>query len=194
LATAKLVQLPRDDALRAAHYAEVQMRTGLGDVMGSTVGGIEIRREPGLPPWGMLERIPGQYEIVLCVVGPHLETSSVLGNAEKVKDIAAVGKRCTRQLLQHPSIETLLRLGLQFTKETKLASAEVKAAIAAAEPFGKASMCMLGNSVFAIGDTRRLVQTLSVFGTVTTCGIDVEGARVLQDEPTTVVKKRRKGT
>ena len=42
-----------------------------------------------------------------------------------------------------------------------------------------ASMCMLGNSVFATGKTNELCQVLSKFGRVFVCSIDSCGARIL---------------
>jgi pantoate kinase len=179
LALARLLAQPHSDALRAAHYAEIQMHTGLGDVIATTIGGIEIRRQPGLPPWGMLEHIPGQCELVLCVVGEKIKTKDILTDQTKFKKIATIGKRCTQQLLQHPSLENLFRLGQRFTKDTGLASDNVQAAIDAAAPFGLASMCMLGNSVFATGNTPMLRQTLEAFGNVWVCTLDLAGARLI---------------
>ncbi len=53
-----------------------------------------------------------------------------------------------------------------FTKKINLAEKQVVEAIEAANHFGMASMCMLGNSIFAIGQTRQLIQVLSNFGKV----------------------------
>jgi len=180
LALARLLRQPQQEALRAAHYAEVQLHTGLGDVVASSFGGIEIRREPGLPPWGMLEHIPGNYEIVVCVIGEKIKTKDVLSDPVKLKRIASVGKRCTQQLLEHPSMENMFRLGQRFAKDTGLTSQQVQEAIDAASSFGLASMCMLGNSVFAVGNTLMLKKTLEVFGNVWVCEIDSGGARLLE--------------
>jgi pantoate kinase len=68
------------EAIKASHYAEVQMKAGLGDVIASSFGGIEIRKSPGLPPWGIIEHIPGKPEIVLCIIGKKVDTKKVLEN------------------------------------------------------------------------------------------------------------------
>jgi len=52
-------------------------------------------------------------------------------------------------------------------------------AIDAANQYGMASMCMLGNSVFAIGDTDALCKTLTNFGRVYVCLVDEYGARII---------------
>jgi len=181
LALADLLNLPRDDAVKAAHYAEVQLRTGLGDVIASSFGGIEIRREAGLPPWGMLEHIPGIYDMVVCVIGKEIETKKVLSDAARLGEIASYGRYCTKKLLEKPSVEHLFSLAWEFTRKIGLADEKVLQAIEAANQYGMASMCMLGNSVFAMGNTPMLCKTLSVFGKVFCCTVDEGGARVLKE-------------
>jgi pantoate kinase len=181
LALADLLNLPRDNAVKAAHYAEVQLRTGLGDVIASSFGGIEIRREAGLPPWGMLEHIPGKYDMVLCVIGKEIETKKILSDAARLREIASYGRYCTKKLLEKPSVEHLFSLAWEFTRKIGLADDLVLQAIEAANQYGMASMCMLGNSVFGMGDTPMLCKTLSVFGKVFCCTIDEGGARVLKE-------------
>jgi pantoate kinase len=181
LALADLLNLPRENAVKAAHYAEVQLRTGLGDVIASSFGGIEIRRDAGLPPWGMLEHIPGKYDIVICVIGKKIETKKILSNAAWLREIASYGRYCTKKLLEKPSVEHLFSLAWEFTRKIGLADEKVLQAIEAANHYGMASMCMLGNSVFAMGDIPMLCKTLSIFGTVFCCTVDERGARVLKE-------------
>jgi pantoate kinase len=181
LALADLLHLPRDNAVKAAHYAEVQLRTGLGDVVASSFGGIEIRREAGLPPWGMLEHIPGKYDMVLCVIGKEIETKKILSDAARLREIASYGRYCTKKLLEKPSVEHLFSLAWEFTRKIGLADDLVLQAIEAANQYGMASMCMLGNSVFAMGNTPMLCKTLSVFGKIFCCTVDEGGARVLKE-------------
>jgi pantoate kinase len=180
-AMADLLNLTKANALRAAHYAEVQLRTGLSDAIASSFGGIEVRPKAGLPPWGMLMHIPGKYDIVLCVVGKKIETKKILTDPIKLSEIASHGRYCTKKLLENPSVEHLFSLAWEFTRKIGLADSHVLEAITAANSHGNASMCMLGNSVFAIGDTPRLCETLSRFGEVFLCSVDCEGARVITD-------------
>lgn len=180
LAASDVLELSRDQAVKAAHYAEVQSRTGLGDVVASSFGGIEIRREAGLPPWGVLEHIPGNFDIVLCVIGRSIQTRKILTDRTKLVQIASSGRYCTKKLLEKPSMEHLFSLGLEFTRKIGLAEQRVLQAIEAANRYGMASMCMLGNSVFAVGNTSLLQKTLEAFGTVWVCGIDQTGARLVE--------------
>jgi pantoate kinase len=165
--------------MKASHCAEVQLKTGLGNVMGSSFGGIEIRKEAGLPPWGVIEHIPGFYELVLCIVGKKLDTKKILSDPNKAKDIVNYGKYCTKKLLEKPSIENFFTMSQIFTMKTNLADKRVANAVNATNQFGMASMCMLGNSVFAVGKTEMLCQVLSKFGKVYACVVDEGGARIL---------------
>ena len=68
-----------------------------------------------------------------------------------------------------------------FTIKTRLADKKILKAIESANHHGMASMCMLGNSVFAIGDTEKLNETLSAFGKTYICTVDKYGAQVLKE-------------
>jgi pantoate kinase len=178
-ALAKIIGVSKNEAMKASHFAEVQLRTGLGDVMASCFGGVEIRKSAGLPPWGIIEHIPGKYDLVLCIVGKKLETRKILSDSSKINKIIDYGKYCTKKLLENPSIENLFLLSYSFAKKTDLLEKHTQEAVDAANKFGMASMCMLGNSVFAIGKTDELCKTLSLFGKIYVCSVDENGARVL---------------
>jgi len=179
-ALAKILKISSNDALRASHFAEVQLKTGLGDAIASSFGGIEIRKSAGLPPWGIIEHIPGQGELVLCVVGKKFETKNILEDTNKAAKIVDYGKYCTKKILEKPSVENLFTLSKAFTENTNLADEKVLCAIDAASKFGLASMCMLGNSIFAMGKTDELCNTLSPFGKIFVCNVDEFGARVIE--------------
>ena len=181
LAICKCLGLSKEDALKAAHMAEVQLRTGLGDVISSFFGGLEIRKSPGLPPWGLIEHIPGKFDIVLCVIGKKIDTKKVLNNPILVNKISDYGRLCTKKLLENPSIENFFYQSKIFTKKTGLADNKIIQAIDSVSNKGLASMCMLGNSVFAAGKTEEICRVLSVFGKVYICCIDEYGARILEE-------------
>lgn len=178
-AIAKLLKIPTDQAIKTSHFAEVQLFTGLGDVIASSFGGIEIRREAGLPPWGMIEHIPGKYEMVLCVVGDEIDTKKVLSNPNKINEIASYGRYCTQKIIEKPSIENLFSLSQMFTLKTGLGEKKVLEAIESANQHGMASMCMLGNSVFAIGNTTKLFEILSSFGKTYVCSVSDRGVYLI---------------
>ena len=178
-ALSRIIGVSTNDAIRASHFAEVQLKTGLGDVVASCFGGIEIRKSAGLPPWGLIEHIPGNFNIVLCVVGKKIATKQVLENKSKMNKIMEYGKFCTKKILENPSIENLFFQSQVFTKNTGLADKQILKAINAANQYGLASMCMLGNSIFAMGKTNELCNVLLPYGKVYVCTVDEYGARIL---------------
>lgn len=179
LAACSLLGEGRQRAFEAAHLAEVIRGGGLGDVSAIHRGGITVRQKPGLPPAGKVIRIDGQPEVVLCVVGRKMPTRSVLGDPRKRRAINASGSRRVEELLSDPTLERMMWLSSQFAIESGLASGKILDAISAASKLGMASMSMLGNSIFAIGDTKELERVLSDFGRTYTCNVDLAGPRLL---------------
>jgi pantoate kinase len=182
LATAKALRLPKSDALLAAHRAEVEQRTGLGDVVGAMQGGVELRREPGLPPWGYVERILGEGELVLCVLEGPLETRAVLGDPKARERIQKAGKAALARFLEQPTLPQLFRVGKQFSVDSGLATLGVLKAVRAAELAGAlATQSMLGHSVVAWGnDLAGLEAALQPHGQVLRSRIEPTGARVVE--------------
>jgi len=179
-ALTKITNISKSDAMKASHFAEVKLRTGLGDIMASCFGGLELRKTAGLPPWGIIEHIPGNFNLVLCVIGKKLDTKKILSDNSKTEKIVEYGKYCTKKLLEKPSIENFFSLSQMFTEKTGLAEKKVIDAINYANNYGKASMCMLGNSVFAMGKTKKLYRLLTKYGQVYVCNVDQFGTRVLE--------------
>jgi pantoate kinase len=182
LALARALGEPRQTAFEAAHVAEIAQKSGLGDVSALHRGGITVRVKPGLPPRGRVIRIDGTPEVVLAVLGNELRTSSVLSNPQKRKKINQSGGRMVDLLLEKPAVERLMELSYAFSVSSGLASKKVVEAASAASKLGMASMAMLGNSVFAIGDTQGLVRVLSDFGDVWVCRVDTKGPRIIRKE------------
>ena len=177
IALSSLLSISREDAIRAAHVAEVRHSTGLGDVVSSVHGGIEVREEAGLN--GKISRIEGGGELVVAVLGDKIKTEDILKNERTADKISEVGRECTDEILARPTLENFFLLSRRFAEETGLMNEKVRKAVKEACKYGTASMCMLGNSVFAMGDTKRIAKVLSKYGKVYTCSVDEKGARVL---------------
>lgn len=160
-----------------AHESEVICKTGLGDVVSQAIGGIEIRKKEGIPPFGIIENISGKEEILVCTIGKEIYTKEILASSFFREKINFYGRKCLRQLIKNPTLNNLMDLSYKFAKETNLVSKEVHNAIKIANKHGKASVCMLGNSLFAIGDIEKIAEALKEFKPIV-CKIG-EGAKVL---------------
>ena len=178
LALSSLLSISRQEAIRAAHIAEVKHSTGLGDVVSSVHGGIEIREEPGLH--GKISRIGGGGEVVVAVLGSEMKTKDILKNERVADRISESGRECMNEIFASPTVENFFFLSRRFAEETGLMNEKVKKAVEEACRYGMASMCMLGNSIFAMGDTKKIARVLSKYGKVYTCTVDEKGARILQ--------------
>jgi pantoate kinase len=179
IALADTLGRTRQEAFEAAHIAEIKCSTGLGDVSALWRGGITIRKIAGLPPAGEVLRIDGTPEVTLTVVGSKLLTKEVLADPVRRLAINKSGERKVDELLRDATLDRLMKLSSSFAVESGLASKTIVQAMVAAQKLGLASMAMLGNSVFAVGDTRGQSETLREFGDVWTCRVSPDGPKVL---------------
>ncbi|WP_232687411.1 pantoate kinase [Halobacterium zhouii] len=138
-----------NDLIRAAHVAEVEAGSGLGDVVAQARGGIPIRVEPGAPPHGELDGVPATSRIEYLSFG-GLSTSDVIGGDTDA--LSAAGERALAELRDRPTLPAFFRLSREFSREAGLLDGEVAEAVeAVTESGGEAAMAMLGRTVFALG-------------------------------------------
>lgn len=170
------LNLTYEQAAKVAHIAEVENKTGLGDVIAQSTGGVVIRKEPGAPGIGVVDRIPvGDVKIDYVVFG-EINTKDVLKDADMKRGINKAGREAMKDLLQRPTFEEFTTLSKKFAIQTGLLSSRAGDAIEAVEAAGGvASMAMLGDVVFAIDG----YDALKEFGDVKTSKICHQGARLL---------------
>lgn len=171
--------LMRDDLLRAAHKAEIDCRTGLGDVYPQSVGGLVVRTEPGAPPHGEIQKYDMEGELVLCIVGPPLPTKDVLSDEAVVRRIDKLGRGLVNDFDNETTLSNFFHLSFEFATQAELISDQVAEAVRTCKEIGMASMAMLGNSVFAMGDSSGLTYRLLNFGKTFLSSIESEGARLV---------------
>ncbi|HEC76271.1 MAG TPA: hypothetical protein ENI33_03290 [Thermoplasmatales archaeon] len=174
LALCYLFNLPEVKAVEASHFAEIDSKTGLGDVVASYAGGIEIRKKPGLH--GIIEKINCREKLIVAIVGKEIKTKEIL-NSRIVDKINEVGKECIKDFMKNKSLENFFEISLKFSFETGLADEKMKNLLKKANKIGMAGMCMLGNSIFAIY-SEKMKKFLSKYEHYE-CFIDNEGARIL---------------
>lgn len=168
-----------NEVAQTAHCAEVENSTGLGDVIAETYGGgVVIRKKPGPPGIGIIDRIPHRNEKISYVAFGEKSTKMVLteGGAELKRIINEAGREAMKALMRKPALETFMRASQEFSLQSELISDTCKDAIEAVDAEGKvASMAMLGETVFVIGDS----EALSEFGEVKESRIADAGARII---------------
>lgn len=178
------LNLTAGQLVEIAHIAEVENRTGLGDVVAQSLGGVVIRRTPGA--FGKLDRIRTDVKDVFWVVFDRISTKGILDDANAANRINSVGTRSLHELLKERTATNFMRQSKRFAVETGLISDSVSDAVEAVEAAGgMASQAMLGDSVFAIdlfGCGDAILSALSEFGSVGRSGIDFRGARLVPED------------
>lgn len=179
-ALASMLGKDRQRVFEAVHTAEVLSSSGLGDVAAIHRGGVTVRERAGLPPAGIVHRIEGEPEVLLAVIGEPLRTGAVLNDARLASRINEHGSACLGELLEGVSLERLMTLSRRFAQETGLATPRIQKAVEDSSDAGSASMVMLGNSVFAVGNIDRLEEKLQGHGTTHRCRVDVGSVRLVE--------------
>ncbi len=165
-----------EQAAALAHSADVVNRTGMGDVTGQYTGGLVIRTKAGAPGVGTVEVVPVDAVEVSWICLGKISTSSVLEDKETMQRINILGRQALNALLKRPELRHFMCLSRDFAFETGLVSARAADAIEAVEAVGgQASMAMLGDTVFALGDGSALKE----FGQVGSSRIGTTGAHNL---------------
>ena len=168
--------LTMEQAAAVAHSADVVNRTGMGDVAGQYTGGLVIRTAAGAPGVGAVENVPvGAMDVSWVCLG-EISTPLVLDDTKTMEMINILGRRALKALLKRPGLEHFMSLSRDFAFGTGLVSPRAADAIEAVEASGGlASMAMLGDTVFALGDGSALME----FGPVGSSRIGTTGAHNL---------------
>lgn len=164
------LDLAEHDIALYAHEAEVQHRTGLGDVSACQGGGWVVRKGPGID--GRIERRYDLTEPVYTISFGPIHTPSVLGSPRQMEQVSTAFPRSSPK-----NVGDLFRLSRQFALRSGLATPGVKKVLETCTAHDvPASMTMLGNGVFAYGRDAR--QILAQSGEVYECSMARTGARV----------------
>ncbi|MHC1635698.1 MAG: pantoate kinase [Candidatus Methanospirareceae archaeon] len=171
------LRMTLNEVARVAHAAEVENGTGLGDVIAETYGGVVIRKKPGAPGIGEIDKIVCATEEVCYVSIGELSTKELLRDADIRRRINKAGKEAMKELKRRPTLENFMLLARKFSLETEIISEKCREAIEAVDAEGKvASAAMLGNTVFVIGES----EALSEFGIVKKTRISHLGATLIR--------------
>jgi pantoate kinase len=157
LATAKILEMDItfNRAAAMAHLAEIEMKSGLGDVIAEVNGGITFRLKEGAPGIAVTDKmILNEDLFVLSKSLGGIATSEIIGDPIHKNRINKTGRNMLDELLKNPDPKTFLKLSKRFAIETGLLNSEVLDIINIFEDetIG-ASMAMLGNTAFALSET-----------------------------------------
>lgn len=173
-----------------AHLAEITCGTGLGTVIGTFIGGCEIRIQPGAPGIGSVKTFDSgtRSTAVFVVYGP-LPTKALLADERVRARVNAAGRRSVERLLERPSVEEFLVLARDFAEGSGLISERVRTTLDLFDAEGiPASMLMFGEGVFTLIErervplVRRLVDRSVHDAEVLISRVEAHGGRVVRED------------
>ncbi|MHA1557960.1 MAG: pantoate kinase [Candidatus Heimdallarchaeota archaeon] len=148
----------KEELGQIAHQAEVNCRTGLGDVIAQYHGLAEIRLEPGAPGIGVIKQLEWPIErMILSIFLGTMSTKEIITSKSHIEMINQTSEPLLKELLNSPTVDTFVDLSYQFSKKVGLMSTTVETIVEELRTNGcSSSMIMIGESVFVIGSSVEL--------------------------------------
>ena len=181
-------EITPEKAAGYAHIAEIINRTGLGDVLSQTVGGVEVRVKPGGPGVGKVKAIDHEDSLRAVLAGsPGLKTSEILSDPSSRNRINTIGDELVSRIINNPTIDSFVQNSRDFSDTIGLKTDRVASALEDLESSGfvNSSMVMLGDSVFCLCDETETPQAQEILSKywnksdVSVAGISESGGRLL---------------
>ena len=173
--------LTKEKVGQIAHSAEVNCKTGLGDVLASYHGGFEIRTKPGAPGIGSLEKVESDTEAILICFSP-ISTQKFID--EKIESINGLGGKMVTKLVQSKDYNEFQDMSLEFAKYVKVMTPKMDSVINDLQKNGiKCGIALFGETVFTLipkALESKVLQILEKYsdGIVIKSKIDNQGARL----------------
>ncbi len=143
-----------DKSVRAAHQAEIEFKTGLGDVMAISASlkenvfpSIVVRESPGYD--GVVSAYPVKDKIVICLSGLGRDTSQILNDSRwtEVINTASLGIQ-----LANVNLRAAIKIGCLFTEKAGLMNENLSEILEQVPMGAVASVAHLGTSIVATSD------------------------------------------
>lgn len=97
-----------------AHNAEVNCKTGLGDVLASFYGGFEIRIKAGAPGIGHVEKIQANEISIIMICFSPISTNKFI--KERLSQINGLGGKMVNKLLESKNYQHFQEMSVEFAK------------------------------------------------------------------------------
>jgi len=166
-----------------AHNAEVNCKTGLGDVLASFHGGFEIRIKPGAPGIGCVEKIFTDKISVIMICFSPISTNKFI--KERLSQINGLGGKMVNRLLESKNYEHFQDMSLEFAKFVDVITPRMQKLVNELSKNNiKCGIAFFGETVFSMipkEDVDKVLQILKKYpdGIVIKSELDYNGARVL---------------
>jgi len=138
-----------------AHIAEVENKTGLGDVVNQYYGGFCVKLKPS--SYFIVKKLPMNNANVYCRYFSKISTKSIITNPKlknKINESASITLNKIKKLLQnnnHIKLNDIINISKEFAVNSHLLKDKktIQTIKEIEKKKGNASMIMLGNAVFS---------------------------------------------
>jgi len=178
-------KLHRTSIGQIAHNAEINCKTGLGDVLASYHGGFEIRIKPGAPGIGQIEKININNISIIMICFSPISTNKFI--KERLSQINGLGGKMVNRLLESKNYEHFQDMSLEFAKYVNVMTPRMHDLIQEFTLNGiKCGVALFGETVFTMipkekeGDVLQILEKYSE-GIIIKSELDDQGARILNN-------------
>ncbi len=168
-----------------AHNAEVNCKTGLGDVLASFHGGFEIRVKPGAPGIGSVEKITIDKISIIMICFSPISTNKFI--KERLPQINGLGGKMVNRLLESKNIEHFQDMSLEFAKYVDVMTPRMQKLVEELSKNNiKCGIALFGETIFSMiskEDEDKVMEILQKYpdGIIIKSELDNNGARVLNN-------------
>ena len=168
-----------------AHNAEVNCKTGLGDVLASFYGGFEIRVKPGAPGIGHVEKILTDKISIIMICFSPISTNKFI--KERLSQINGLGGKMVNRLLESKNYEHFQDMSLEFAKYVDVITPRMQKLVnELSENKIKCGIALFGETVFSMIPKQNEDNVLEILqkytdGILIKSELDNAGARVLSN-------------
>ena len=166
-----------------AHNAEVNCKTGLGDVLASYHGGFEIRDKPGAPGIGHVQKITLDKISIIMICFSPISTSKFI--KEKLSQINGLGGKMVNELLESKNYEHFQEMSLEFAKYVNVMTPRMQKVVNQLSKNNiKCGIALFGETIFSMVPKEKENNVLEILekfsdGIIIKSKLDDTGARIL---------------
>ncbi|KER06727.1 pantoate kinase protein [Marine Group I thaumarchaeote SCGC AAA799-E16] len=178
-------KLDKNTIGQIAHNAEVNCKTGLGDVLASFHGGFEVRVKPGAPGIGTVEKISTDKISVIMICFSPISTNKFI--KERLSQINGLGGKMVNRLLESKDYEHFQDMSLEFAKYVDVMTPRMQRIVDKLTQNNiKCGIALFGETIFSMvpkEDDHKVLEILEKYsdGVIINSELDDIGARVLNN-------------
>jgi pantoate kinase len=170
---------------KIAHNAELNCKTGLGDVLASFHGGFEIRVKPGAPGIGRVEKILTEEISIIMICFSPISTNKFI--KERLSQINGLGGKMVNKLMESKNYEHFQEMSLEFANYIDVMTPKMQKLVnELSENNIKCGVALFGETIFSMipkKDENKILEILKKYpeGVIIKSELDNVGARVLNN-------------